>query len=88
VAFVLHLHPFGRGARGAMLLSLACFGLVPGIARLVSDSHLAAFAGIGIGLILYAAGLWRLRRVLLLAELFGLRRGARASAASSPQTSA
>jgi O-antigen/teichoic acid export membrane protein len=75
VAFALHLHPFGRGARAAMLLSLLCFGLVPGVARLISRSDLATFAGIGVGALCYLAGLWRLRSTLLLAELIGLRRG-------------
>jgi O-antigen/teichoic acid export membrane protein len=88
VAFALHLHPFGRGARAAMLLSLVCFGLVPGIARLASGSDVVTLAGVGVGAVLYVAGLWRLRSTLLLGELLGLRRAQRAGRAGPPGTAA
>ena len=57
-----------------MLLSVLCFGLVPGAARLISGGNAATFLGIGVGAVCYLAGLWWLRDTLLLTELIGLRR--------------
>ncbi|MGC4806592.1 polysaccharide biosynthesis C-terminal domain-containing protein [Micromonospora sp. DT233] len=72
------LHPFGRGTLVAAGLAVACFGVPALLVRAVTDAGpvtlavLALLGGIG-----YAAGVWRLRRVLQLDALRALRRGRR-----------
>ncbi|MGY2002138.1 oligosaccharide flippase family protein [Blastococcus sp. SYSU DS1024] len=71
----LRMHPFGAGTGTAVALSLSCFAVLPLLVRLVAgDGLLPAVAATGLGVALYAAGCWRLRRVLALDTLRALRR--------------
>lgn len=73
---VLRLHPFGAATTVAYLLPLVCFGAAPlGVRLALGPSWLGLLAGIGLGSVLYLAGLWRFRRVLELAALRALRPG-------------
>lgn len=59
------LHPFDRGLLTACVLAACCFGVLPLAALLVFGGALVA-TGVGalVGLAVYAAALWRLRRTL------------------------
>lgn len=72
VATAVKVHPFGRGSLTAMLLSLACFFVVPGLAVLtLHPGWVAVCAGVGVGSIVYVGALWRLRgRMNLSARVF------------------
>jgi len=72
VAAVLGLHPFGRGTLVAAALALACFG-VPAVAGGPLNARGPAVAALAaaLGLAGYAAGAYRLRRVLRLDVLAG-----------------
>lgn len=73
VGAVLRLHPFGRETLMAMALAATCFGVLPGITRLLAGETTGALlVGCGLGALGYAAGLWLLRGPL---ALDGLRRG-------------
>ncbi|MET3427162.1 O-antigen/teichoic acid export membrane protein [Actinoplanes tereljensis] len=58
------LHPFGRGTRTAMVLSLACFGALPFL----------GLAGLVLGVPAFLAGVWLLRRPLALDAFKPMRR--------------
>jgi O-antigen/teichoic acid export membrane protein len=65
VHYLMHMHPFGAGARTVTLLAFGCFGLVPLHVRAAlgtgSDVVLVTLATASAG---YAAGLWRARQAL------------------------
>lgn len=70
------LHPFGRGTLMAMALAMACFGVLPGGARLVLGSGLGPLLCTAlVGTLCYAAVAYRWRTPLGL-DVLG-RRGAR-----------
>ena len=69
----LGMHPFGRATATAYGLAAVCLGLVPLVGRLVADDG-GALVGFAIGVLLYAAGGWRLRDRLQLAGLLRSRR--------------
>ena len=73
-SFALHFHPFGRATVVSVLLALGAFLLVPLLVRAVLGPGLVAITvAAGTGAVVYAAGLWRARRVLDLAALRSLR---------------
>ncbi|MGI8696035.1 MAG: lipopolysaccharide biosynthesis protein [Mycobacteriales bacterium] len=70
VAFVLHLHPFGRATLTAMAIAVACFAAVPGLVRIgLGSTWTGLFVGLVIGIAAYLALLWRFRGVLALPGL-------------------
>ncbi len=76
IGFVMGLHPFGRATVVAGSLAAGCFGAVPALARQVfGPSWAGLLVGASVGLLLYAPLLWRLRKVLELTALRGIRRG-------------
>ena len=81
VAWAVRLHPFGRSTIVTVAVVAACFGVVPGIVRLLLGNTwwgLLATSVLGGGA--YLAALWRLRHLLDLTALAGVRRGRRATA--------
>jgi O-antigen/teichoic acid export membrane protein len=75
---VLRLHPFSSAAVAAAALSVACFAVIPGLARLLwPGSVSAAAAAVACGTLAFGAGCFRWRRLLGLPGLQALRlRGA------------
>lgn len=74
----LGLHPFGSGTATAAALAVGCFGLLPlGAAALLGRDMAGLAVATLLGVLLYAAGCWRWRRVLALDTLRTLRRGRR-----------
>ncbi|MGH8876732.1 MAG: polysaccharide biosynthesis C-terminal domain-containing protein [Stackebrandtia sp.] len=63
LATVFGLHPLGRATRVAMLVSLLCCGVIPGLAYFAGDLALAI--AIGGGALVHALSAWRVRKVLL-----------------------
>jgi len=76
VRLALHLHPFGRGTKYAMLLSAGCYGLIPGIALLVVGNSLSTLVlALVVGTMIWLLGVYIGRKVLDLTSLVaGLRR--------------
>jgi O-antigen/teichoic acid export membrane protein len=73
---VLRLHPFGRATLLSAALCITCFGIVPGIGRLVWPGNVAAdLATVVVGAVAFAAGCLRWRRLLDLPGLGALRPG-------------
>jgi O-antigen/teichoic acid export membrane protein len=78
VAWVLHLHPFGRTTTTAALLSLGAFAVLPGLAHIILGSGwVSLLVGVAVGTGVYLLGLWRLRHQLQLGALTPLRRRGR-----------
>ena len=78
LAVVLRLHPFGRGTILACALSGLSFGVIPLALRGVLGGGIVSLSvAVIAGTAVYAAGLWRLRRVLRLPPLPGRRRASR-----------
>lgn len=75
VGWLLRVHPLGRQALTVMAAAGVCFGLLPLLARTVSDSPLALAAAAVLGAAGYVGLLVRLRRLLRLDELLRRRRG-------------
>lgn len=70
IALIMGIHPFGRASVSAALLSIGCFGLVPlTLAGAFGTGIVAAAAALGSATLLYAVGLFRLRRVVHLDAL-------------------
>jgi len=75
VGLSLGLQPFGASTLLAAGLAAACFGLLPGVARLVvGTAPVPLLVAVAAGAVLYGTGLWRWRRTLRLDELRGVRR--------------
>lgn len=83
VVVAVGLQPLGRGAVTAMVLALACFGLVPGVTLLLSGGLPWVVGAVLVGAVLYAFGCWHFRRVLDLDALLAVLPGRR-SAAQTP----
>jgi O-antigen/teichoic acid export membrane protein len=65
LAVVLRLHPFGRGAIIACLLSVLSFGVIAlGIRAALGDGPVSLVVALAAGSVVQMAGLWRFRRVL------------------------
>jgi O-antigen/teichoic acid export membrane protein len=75
VGWLLRVHPLGRQALTVMAAAGVCFGLLPLLARTLSDSPVALAAAAVLGAVGYLALLVRLRRLLRLDELLRRRRG-------------
>ena len=72
VAVVAKLQPFGRGTLTACAIAGLCFGVVPlGFRTLVNGHGPGAIAAIGVGCLLYGAGLWLMRDTLQLPMISG-----------------
>jgi hypothetical protein len=72
IALAERLHPFGRGASVAAVLSVISFAGLPLVARaLLGHGAVASLAGIACGCVVMAAGLWRFRHDLNLAAMPG-----------------
>jgi O-antigen/teichoic acid export membrane protein len=82
----LGLHPFGRATLSAAALTLACFGVLPGLARLLLPGDaVAAVTAVALGTACYLACCLRWRAALGLPALSGLRpRTSRPSTPASP----
>ncbi|QGN33898.1 polysaccharide biosynthesis C-terminal domain-containing protein [Microlunatus sp. Gsoil 973] len=65
----LGLDPFGRSSAAVALLAFAAFGAVPSIGWLLGGSPALVIGLCVVGVLLYGAGIWRLRRVLDLDSL-------------------
>jgi O-antigen/teichoic acid export membrane protein len=73
ISAAIRLHPFGRGAIVALLLSSVSFGLVPwGVRSVLGHGTRALVAGIALGCMVQAIGLWRFRGVLRLQAMPGM----------------
>lgn len=69
------LHPFGRTTLVTTTVTVACFGIVPAVFRLVlGEGWWSLVVSLAIGGAAYAAALWRFRHVLRLTELARIRR--------------
>lgn len=72
------LHPFGPGTLTGAGLALACFGVPSLVLHVVTEPGVVALLVVAaLGAVVYAAAVWRLRRVLQLDSLQSLRRGRR-----------
>jgi O-antigen/teichoic acid export membrane protein len=72
IALAERLHPFGRGASVAAVLSVISFAGLPLAARaLLGHGAVISLAGIACGCVVMAAGTWRFRRDLNLAAMPG-----------------
>ena len=72
LAWVLHLHPFGRGTFIACTLTALAFGVIPLAMRSALGNTVIALAlGAAAGCALQAAGMWRFRRTLQLSAMSG-----------------
>lgn len=72
VAF--RLHPFGRATLASAALAVACFGVIPGVARLLEPgSAMAAVIAVAVGAALFVVGCVRWRTALDLPGLAVLR---------------
>jgi O-antigen/teichoic acid export membrane protein len=72
IALAERLHPFGRGASLAAVLSVISFAGLPLAARaLLGHGAVVSLAGIAGGCVVMAAGLWRFRHDLNLAAMPG-----------------
>jgi O-antigen/teichoic acid export membrane protein len=70
LAKVLRLHPFGSSTVLACVLSVLCFGLIPfGVRLALGNGVVSLAAAVAAGSLVYAAGLWRFRRILRLPGL-------------------
>lgn len=77
------LHPFGRATATVAVAALTCFGVVPFASLLaLGDSLEALLLAAVLGSAVYAAILWRLRRLLHLKALVKVRRGRRGGGAA------
>jgi O-antigen/teichoic acid export membrane protein len=65
----LGLDPFGRASAAVALLAVVAFAGVPSIGWLMGGSPVLVNGLCVVGVLLYAAGIWRLRRVLELDSL-------------------
>jgi O-antigen/teichoic acid export membrane protein len=65
----LGLDPFGRASAAVALLAVVAFAGVPSIGWLMGGSPVLVIGLCVMGALLYAAGIWRLRRVLELDSL-------------------
>ena len=75
IGLTLHLQPLGQGTRLAMLLSAACFGVLPFVvARLVGAALVPLIGSLAVGAAVYCWFCWRYRRTLDLDALLALRR--------------
>jgi O-antigen/teichoic acid export membrane protein len=75
VAVALRLHPFGPATAAAAVLGLVAFLVVPGAVRLAWDASVpAAVVAVLTGGVVYLLGIARLRTVLELSALRGIRR--------------
>lgn len=82
VALAVRLHPFGRSTFVTVATLAGCFGVVPGLARmLLGDGWWGLLATAVVGGGLYLTALWRLRHVLHLTALADIRRGRRSGGA-------
>ena len=73
VAWVVKVHPFGRGLLAATLLTTLSFGVLPLLLRAVLGTGLASsLTAITAGCVILAAGLWRFRGALQLSVMPGL----------------
>jgi O-antigen/teichoic acid export membrane protein len=73
LASSIHLQPFGRGTVLAAALSTVAFCVVPLGARVVIGGGLAGLAaGVAVGSVVFALGLWRFRGVLRLSAMPGV----------------
>ncbi len=80
IAFVLGLHPFSRASLTAILVTGACFGIVPGVVRLLGGTQLVPLLVSSVaGTILFVGALWLQRKPLALDALATLRPGRRRS---------
>ena len=80
IAFVLGLHPFSRASFTAILITGACFGIVPGLVRLFGGTQLVPLLVASvIGTLLFLGALWLQRQPLALDALATLRPGRRGS---------
>lgn len=64
----LGIDPFGRGSALVAVLAVGCFAVLPGLGWWIGDSA-GAVVGVGLGGLVYLAGLHRLRHTLQLDEL-------------------
>jgi O-antigen/teichoic acid export membrane protein len=79
----LRLHPLGAGTRLAMVLAVACFGLIPLAGRLTAgDGWLPLVASLVAGIAVYLGLCWKFRRRLDLDALLALRRRTRTGGAA------
>ncbi|MFI0792160.1 polysaccharide biosynthesis C-terminal domain-containing protein [Micromonospora rubida] len=83
----MRLHPFGRGARIAMALAAAAFGLPLGLASLFGAPAPVLVLVTGAGAVAYVAGAWRWRSALHLVEFRALRRHRKRSGPTPPAQS-
>jgi O-antigen/teichoic acid export membrane protein len=75
IAIVFGLHPFGRVTYVTIAVTVGCFAAVPAVVIAVLGSGWwSLVVSLALGGCLYAAALWRFRRVLRLTELAGIRR--------------
>lgn len=65
----LRLHPFGRGSVAVALLAVATLAGVPSLGWFLGGSVPVVVALACLGVVAYAAGIWRLRHVLELDDL-------------------
>lgn len=61
------IHPFSRATLTAIAITTSCFAVIPlAVGLPLGGGQLALLAGVGVGTLVYAAALWRLRHTLLL----------------------
>ncbi len=70
LAAVLGLHPFGRGVIIASALSALSFGAIPlALRTALGGGPVSLAAGVAVGCVVQAVGMWRFRRVMRLPAL-------------------
>lgn len=74
-AFVLRLHPFGKGGATAAGLAISCFGVLPVCVQLATNGTIPTLASLVAALIIYSGGCWHRRGQLRLASLRAIREG-------------
>lgn len=72
LAWVYQLHPFGPACLTAGMVSLVSFGAAPLVLKLIIGGWPALGAGIAVGCVLQAAGMWRFRHTLRLHSMPGM----------------
>ncbi|MEP7023929.1 MAG: polysaccharide biosynthesis C-terminal domain-containing protein [Actinomycetota bacterium] len=73
VAWVVRVHPFGRGLLAATVLTTLSFGALPLLLRAVLGTGLVpSLATLATGCVILVAGLWRFRDALQLSVMPGL----------------